>query len=667
VIVEIGHFALILALLVAAVQGTLPLAGAARGIGAWMGLAAPAALIQAGLICIAFAALTYAHVTSDFSVLNVINNSHSLKPMLYKVAGVWGNHEGSMVLWVAILALFGAAVAAFGSNLPPSLRARVLAVQGLIGFGFLLFVLFTSNPFERVIPAPIDGNDLNPLLQDPGLAFHPPFLYLGYVGFSMAFSFAVAALIEGKVDAAWARWVRPWTLAAWSSLTLGIAMGSWWAYYELGWGGWWFWDPVENASFMPWLAGTALLHSAVVVEKRDTLKGWTIFLAILTFALSLLGTFLVRSGVLTSVHAFATDPTRGVFILGLLVIVIGGAFTLFALRGPSLRGGGLFQPISREGALLFNNLLLCTAVATILLGTLYPLLLDAVSGAKISVGAPFFNSVFVPIMVPLASAMAIGPLLTWKRSDMTAALGKLKIAGAAAAVVVAITWWIQTDGPLLALLGMALATWLFVGALVEMLGRARLFTGPFEQSLARLGRQQRSSWGMTVAHMGMAIVIAGVTGSSAWKQESIQAMKPGDAVTVGGYTYVFGGAVPAVGPNYRLTRATFTVTRDGEPVAVLHPENRFYPVQGTATTEAAIRTTLWGDLYAVVGDPQGTDGTYVTRLYFNPLVAWIWLGALTMVLGGLLSLSDRRHRVGAPTRRATPADAPASAPAPIQS
>jgi cytochrome c-type biogenesis protein CcmF len=658
-IVEAGHFSLILALLVAAVQGTLPLIGAGRNDAAWMAVATPAALLQAVLIIAAFAALTYAHVVSDFSVLNVYENSHSLKPMLYKVAGVWGNHEGSMLLWVLILALFGGAVAIAGTNLPPSLKARVLAIQGLIGTGFLLFILFTSNPFARLIPPPTDGRDLNPLLQDPGLAFHPPFLYLGYVGFSMAFSFAVAALIEGRVDAAWARWVRPWTLAAWTFLTLGIAMGSWWAYYELGWGGWWYWDPVENASFMPWLAGTALLHSAVVVEKRDALKGWTIFLAIVTFALSLLGTFLVRSGVLTSVHAFANDPARGIFILCLLIAVIGGAFVLFALRGPTLQGGGLFQPVSREGALLLNNLLLSTAVASVLLGTLYPLFLDAIGGDKVSVGPPFFNAVFLPLMVPLVVAMAVGPMLSWKRSDLGQALSRLTLALAAAAVIAAATWYFQSNGPLLAVLGMALAAWLFIGSLLELLDRLRVFENT-KGILARLGRQQRSSWGMTVAHMGLAVVIAGVTASSAWKVESIRAMKPGERVIVGGYEYEFEGTKPGAGPNYSTVRGRFTVRHNGDVVAVMEPEKRFYPVQGTTTTEAAIRTTATGDLYAVVGDTDEASGTTVTRLYFNPLVSWIWIGALIMVAGGLLSLSDRRHRVGAPARRRNPAGSEAA-------
>ena len=658
---ELGHFALALALCVAVLQGILPLAGAQRGDAQWMAVAKPAAICQAALVLVSFACLTHLYVTSDFSVLNVASNSHTDKPLLYKISGVWGNHEGSMLLWVLILALFGAAVGLFGGNLPPTLKARALSIQALIAVGFYLFILFTSNPFERLFPPPLNGRDLNPLLQDPGLAFHPPMLYLGYVGFSMAFSFAIAALIEGRVDAAWARWVRPWTLAAWCFLTAGIGLGSWWAYYELGWGGWWYWDPVENASFIPWLAGTALLHSATVVEKRDTLKGWTILLAIITFSMSLLGTFLVRSGVLTSVHAFATDPTRGVFILVLLIIVIGGSLALYAWRGPQLVATGLFQPVSREGALLFNNLVMATAAAVVLLGTLYPLLLDAVGGGKVSVGAPFFNAVFIPIMLPMIVAMAAGPLLTWKRADLRAALIRLWPAMAAAALAAAAAWVAVTDGPVMGVVGLALAAWLGVGTLVELADRLRLGREPLGQMLSRLTRQPRASWGMTLGHMGLAIAIAGMTGAGAWVTESIQTMAPGDKVTVAGYTFQFDGAVPTRGPNYTATTGRFTVTRDGRPVTVLTPEKRVYDVSGTPTTEAAIETRLSGDLYAVIGDTDGGKGGYVTRIYFNPLVAWMWGGVLVMILGGAVSLSDRRHRVGAPQGRRTPAAEPAGA------
>ena len=528
--VEVGHFALILALLVAVLQGSVPMVGAARGNLACMELAQSAAMAQLLLVAVSFGCLMHAYIVSDFSVYIVAANSHSAKPLLYKIAGTWGNHEGSMLLWVLILTIFGGAVAAFGGNLPPGLRARALAVQAWIATGFYLFILLTSNPFARLDPPPIDGRGLNPLLQDPGLAFHPPFLYLGYVGFSMAFSFGVAALIEGRVDASWARWVRPWTLAAWTFLTCGIALGSWWAYYELGWGGWWYWDPVENASLLPWLSGTALLHSAVVVEKRDALKSWTVFLAIVTFSLSLLGTFLVRSGVLTSVHAFAVDPARGVFILALLVIVIGGSLALFAWRGPQLSPGGLFQPISREGGLLLNNLLLSTAAAAVLLGTLYPLILEATGGGKISVGPPFFNAVFIPLMLPLVVAMAVGPLLPWKRGDLASALARLWAAALAAMIAALAGWLIYDARGAAGLLGLALAAWLFVGTLVEFAGRLGLFEVPLGTSLRRARNLPRAAWGMTLAHAGLAVVIAGMTASSIWNEERIQVMRPGDHV-----------------------------------------------------------------------------------------------------------------------------------------
>ncbi|MCW5698726.1 MAG: heme lyase CcmF/NrfE family subunit [Rhodospirillales bacterium] len=649
--VELGHFSLVLALVVALVQGTIPLLGAHRNDHDLMMVARTAAIAQMLLVGIAFAALVHAYMVSDFSVRSVVMNSNSLKPMLYKISGTWGNHEGSMLLWVLILAVFGGVLAWFGGSLPPALKARALAVQAWLAFGFYLFILLTSNPFERLVPPAVDGRGLNPLLQDPGLAFHPPFLYLGYVGFSMAFSFAIAALIEGRVDAAWARWVRPWTLVAWVFLTIGITLGAWWAYYELGWGGWWYWDPVENASFMPWLAGTALLHSAIVVEKRDALKGWTVFLAIVTFGLSLLGTFLVRSGVLTSVHAFAVDPARGVFILALLLIIIGGSFALFAWRGPSLKGGGLFQPISREGGLLLNNLLLSVAAAAVLVGTLYPLVYQAITDGKISVGPPFFNAVFVPLMAPLLVAMAVGPLLPWKRGDLSPALRRLWVAAVAVLGVTAVVWSQVTDMSLFGFLGMALAAWLLVGTLVELAGRIRLFRAPITDSLRRLARLPRSALGMTLAHAGLAIAIAGMAGAGAWKIERIQVMAPGDTVTVAGFTYTFEGAQPTRGPNYIATRGTFTVTRNGKPVATLEAEKRRYPVEKRETTEAAIHPTFWGDLYVVIGDQKNTDGAHVTRIYFNPMIGWLWAGVAVMVIGGAVSLSDRRHRVGAPSRR----------------
>ena len=647
---EVGHFALILALGVALVQAVLPLVGAQRGYASWIALATPAALAQCALVLLSFACLTAAYVMSDFSIANVAQNSHTAKPLLYKITGVWGNHEGSLLLWIVILTLFGAAVALFGKNLPATLRARVLSVQGAVGIGFLAFILFTSNPFARVFPPPVDGRGLNPLLQDPGLAFHPPFLYLGYVGFSMAFSFAIAALIEGRVDPAWARWVRPWTLVAWCFLTVGIALGSWWAYYELGWGGWWFWDPVENASFMPWLAGTALLHSAIVVEKRDALKSWTILLAILTFSLSLLGTFLVRSGVLNSVHAFATDPARGAFILGFLVLVTGGSLALYAVRAPALKSGGLFQPLSREGALVFNNLLLTTAAGAVLLGTLYPLFLDALTGQKVSVGAPYFNSVFVPLMTPLVAATAVGPFLAWKRADLVGALQRLWVAFGAVAVAVAASWWWLAGGPLLALLGVGLGVWLLVGTLVELAERLKILRVPLVDSIARARHLPRATWGMSIAHAGLAMVILGITVSETWSVERQQILRPGDTVVVGPVRYAFIGAEAVQGPNYAATRGAFRVTEGSGSERLMQPETRRYASPPMETTEAAIHTSPVADLYAVVGEPDGKGG-FATRLYYKPMVSWIWFGALIMVAGGLVSLSDRRHRVGVPARR----------------
>ena len=647
---ELGHFALLLALLVAVVQGTLPMAGAARGHRPWMAVARPAALLQLALLATAFLALMQAYVASDFTVLNVASNSHSAKPLLYKIAGVWGNHEGSLLLWVLILALFGAMVALFGANLPDTLRARVLGVQAWVAVGFLTFAILTSNPFERLFPPPPDGNDLNPLLQDPGLAFHPPMLYAGYVGFSMAFSFAIAALIEGRVDAAWARWVRPWTLLAWCFLTAGIALGSWWAYYELGWGGWWFWDPVENVSFMPWLLGTALLHSAIVVEKRDALKAWTILLAILTFSLSLIGTFIVRSGLLTSVHAFATDPGRGLFILMLLVITIGGSLLLFAVRAPALKAGGLFAPISREGGLVLNNLLLATACATVFLGTLYPLFLDAMGGGTVSVGAPFYNATFVPLMMPLIAAMAIGPMLPWKRADLRGILNRLSFAAAAALAVMALVFYLRDGGPLYAVFGLGFAAWLFLGTLTEWAERIKLFRVPPAESWTRAVTLPRAAYGMTLAHAGMAVAIAGMIASSAWKAEDIRVMRPGERLTLAGYEYLLETVESGRGPNYTRETASFAVSRGGQELVRLYPEKRFYPVQRMPTTEAAIHTTAFADLYAVIGDADGTGG-WTVRIYHEPLVPWIWLGCFLMMAGGFLSLTDRRLRIGVASRR----------------
>jgi cytochrome c-type biogenesis protein CcmF len=650
---EIGHFALILAFGVALLQAFLPLIGAARNDHRLMGFAPVAAIVQCVLIALAFGALVRCYVVSDFSVLNVAANSHTDKPLLYKVTGVWGNHEGSMLLWVLILGLYGLSVALWGRSLPPALRARALAVQGMIASGFIAFILFTSNPFLRLYPVPQNGEGLNPILQDPGLAFHPPFLYLGYVGFSMAFSFAIAALIEGRVDAAWARWVRPWTLAAWCFLTLGIAMGSWWAYYTLGWGGWWYWDPVENASFMPWLAGTALLHSSIVAEKRGALKSWTILLTIIAFSLSLLGTFLVRSGALTSVHSFASDPRRGIFILALLVLTTGGSLILYALQAPALKEDGLFAPISREGGLLLNNMLLAAAAGTVLLGTLYPLFTDALALDKVSVGPPFFNMTFIPLMVPLVAAMAVGPLLPWKRGDLAGALMRLRAVFIIALAVGIATWFIAggSSGPIWAAGAFGLAAWLAGGCMLEYSERILLFRVPLAQSFRRAMQLPRAAYGMTIAHMGMAVLIIGIAGSTAWKTEKIQIMRPGDTVTVAGYALTLKGVEdPVPGPNYTAMRATFTASRNGKLIATLRPEKRLYTMPPRPTTNAAIHTNLLGDIYAVIGEPDGKGG-YVTRLYYNPLVPWIFIGAVIMTLGGGVSLTDRRHRIAAPTAR----------------
>ena len=648
-VAELGLFALVLAFMVSIVQGTVPFIGAHLDRPNWMAVAVPAALLQLFLISAAFAALTTLYVTSDFSVLNVVQNSHSTKPLLYKVSGVWGNHEGSMLLWVLILAAFGSAVALFGRNLPPKLKVRVLSVQSWIAIGFLSFSLFTSNPFERVFPAPFDGRDLNPLLQDPGLAFHPPMLYMGYVGFSMAFSFAVAALIEGRVDAAWARWVRPWTLLAWIFLTGGIALGSWWAYYELGWGGWWFWDPVENVSLMPWLMGTALLHSAVVVEKRDTLKAWTVLLAILTFSLSLIGTFIVRSGLLTSVHAFATDPTRGVYILALLIIAIGGSLALFAWRGPQLSGGGLFQPVSREAGLVLNNVLLSVSCLIVFAGTMSPLIFEAFD-QKISIGVPYYNITFVPVMIPLLFLMALGPFLSWKRADLAGVLGHFRAIGVICFLAALATYYLNEGGGVLSALALAFALWLFLGTLLEWVERTRVFRTAPRDSWRRVKGMPRAAHGMTLAHAGLAIAIFGMIGASNWTEEAIEVMRPGETIELGTYSYTLEGVEEGEGPNYLRQTARFTVRKDGEEVAVLEPENRIYPVQGMPTTEAAIRTSFVEDLYAVIGEADGAGG-FAVRIYNKPLVPWLWFGSIMMVIGGFVSLSDRRLRVGAPRRK----------------
>ena len=646
-IAESGHYALVLALGLALIQSIVPLVGARWRDPALMNVARSTALAQLGFVAASFAALVTLHVTSDFSVANVFENSHSLKPLIYKITGVWGNHEGSMLLWVSILALFGALVAAFGNNLPLTLRARVLAVQAWVAGAFYLFILTTSNPFLRLPHPPIEGRDLNPVLQDIGLAVHPPMLYLGYVGFSISFSFAIAALLEGRIDAAWARWVRPWTLMAWIFLTLGIAMGSYWAYYELGWGGWWFWDPVENASLMPWLAGTALLHSALVMEKRDALKVWTILLSILTFSLSLLGTFLVRSGVLTSVHAFASDPTRGVFILLILCVFIGGSLTLFAGRASALKQGGLFAPISREGALVLNNLFLTTACATVFIGTLYPLALEVLTGDKISVGAPFFNLTFAPLFIPLMVAVPFGPMLAWKRGDLLGAMQRLLAAGIAALLAIAVAWAWARGGSALAPLAIGLAVFVIAGALSDLAERVGLFRLPLASSASRAMGLPRSVWGTAFAHAGIGVALIGIVCETTWNSEYIGTMKPGDAISVAGYQMTLEGLIQQQGPNYRELVAPFTVRLDGERLAVMTPSKRTFTTRGMSTTEAALLTRGASQLYISLGDPTA-DGGITARIYHKPLVLLIWFGPVLMAFGGLLSLSDRRLRVGAP-------------------
>ena len=648
-IVETGHYALVLALALALVQFAIPFVGARLNDVALMRVARPAAIAQFAFIALAYGTLTYAHVVSDFSLVNVIENSHSLKPFIYKISGVWGNHEGSMLLWVLVLSLCGALIALFSAAIPDRLRADALAVQGLIGAAFLLFILLTSNPFARVSPAPWEGRDLNPILQDPGLAIHPPLLYLGYVGFSIVFSFAAAALIGGRIDAAWARVVRPWTLFAWIALTLGIAMGSYWAYYTLGWGGFWFWDPVENASLMPWLAGTALLHSAAVMEKREALKIWTIFLSILAFSLSLLGTFLVRSGVLTSVHAFASDPERGVFILAILVFFIGGALALFAIRAGALPTGGLFAPISREGALVLNNLLLSASCATVVIGTLYPLALEALTGEKISVGAPFFNTVLIPVALPLAALMPIGQMLPWKRGDLVAALQRLRIAFVLG-VLAAAGFAAAFGTPFLSVVTAGIAIYLIVGGFSDIAQRVALRTTSL---WSRLRGVPLSAWGTSIAHAGMGLTLLGLA-ATGWGVETIVEMKPQQSYDVGPYQLSITAITPRNGPNYSEIYAEMEVRKNGATLAHIEPAKRFYQARKMARSEAGIVTHGLGQIYAAIGDSH-PDGAIDARLYYKPLVTLIWIGALVMAFGGTCSLADRRLRIG--VARRTPATA----------
>ena len=638
---EVGQFALILALLLALVQSAAPLWGAARGDGVLMAVGRAAARLQAGFVILAFGCLAYAYVTSDFSVALVAAHSNTAQPLPYRFAATWGSHEGSMLLWVLILAIFGGGVAFFGGTLRETLQARVLGVQGLIGMAFLSFLIFTSNPFLRLSPAPLEGTELNPLLQDPGLVVHPPMLYLGYVGFSMAFCFAVAALIEGRVDAAWARWVRPWVLAAWIPLTLGITMGSAWAYYELGWGGWWFWDPVENASLMPWLLGTALLHSALVLERRGALVSWTILLAILTFSLSLIGTFLVRSGILTSVHAFAVDPRRGVYVLGIIVLTTGASLALYAWRAPAIRSGAVFQPVSREGGITLNNLFLTALCATVFLGTFSPVFIEMMNGDKISVGPPYYARTFAPLAIPLLLIAAFGPMLNWKRDAVRQTLTRLRIPAAIAGLVLLVALLLGGLKGAVTAGGLGLAAWLLLGS-AAILGRR------WWAQRAYLGRAIRTTpramVGLTLAHAGVGLLVLGITGVTSWHSDKVVSMRPGDSVVFAGRTLTLTTLETVNGPNYEARQARLTVTGEGAPYTLIS-ERRFFPSAQSQTTEAGIHVRPQGNLYVSVGEESATG--VVVRMWDHPLIVWIWLGGVTMALGGAVSLSDRRLRLGA--------------------
>ena len=641
---ELGHFALILALCVALAQGVLPLAGAARGNRAWMSMARPSALLLLLLVVIAFACLTYAFVTNDFSVKYVAEHSNSKLPLAYRISGVWGGHEGSLLLWTLMLGLWMSAVSIFSRTLPEEMLARVLGIMGLVSVGFFIFMLFASNPFERLLPAAADGRDLNPLLQDPGMVFHPPMLYMGYVGFSVAFAFSMAALIDGRLDATWARWSRPWTTVAWAFLTLGIALGSGWAYYELGWGGWWFWDPVENASFMPWLVGTALIHSLAVTEKRGAFRIWTVFLAILAFSLSLLGTFLVRSGVLTSVHAFATDPRRGIFILAFLAAVIGSSLVLFAWRASKVGLGGRFALVSRESMLLTNNALLLVAAGAVLLGTLYPLVLDALGMGKISVGPPYFETVFVPLMAPALFMMGLGPLARWKQASLPELALRLRWALAVSFAVAIITPLLMGGWSTMVAFGLLLAAWIVGSSVVNL--KAQLGRASARNLGSRLSQLSGSYYGMLLAHLGVAAFIVGVTLVKGYEAETDVRMEVGDTAHLGGYAFKFAAVNEVKGPNYVASRGTFEVTRGSEPVTILNSEKRMYTVQNMPMTEAAIDAGMLRHLYVALGEPLSAT-TWIVRVYHKPFISWIWIGCLMMGVGGFLAAFDRRYRVKA--------------------
>ena len=641
---EIGHFVLWLALALSLALGVVPLVGAQRGRADWMALARPATGVLFVLVAISFASLTVAFVQHDFSVQYVATNSNSALPLEYRIAAVWGGHEGSLLLWLLMQCGWMVAVALFSRNLPLPMLARILSVMSLTLVGFLLFTLLTSNPFDRLVPAALDGRDLNPLLQDPGMIFHPPLLYMGYVGFAVAFAFAVAALIGGNLDAQWARWTRPWTTAAWVCLTLGIALGSWWAYYELGWGGWWFWDPVENASFMPWLVGTALIHSLAVTEKRGAFKAWTVLLAITAFSLSLLGTFLVRSGVLSSVHAFATDPARGLFILSFLTIVVGVSLALFAWRAPTVGLGTRFAQVSRESFLLANNVLLMVAMAAVLLGTLYPLVLDALGLGKISVGPPYFDTVFVPLMAPLVFLMGVGPLARWKEASIPDLARRLRWAAVVTVLAALGAGWAEGEISWMGSLGLAMAFWIVASLGVDLWERVRPAGGMRSSVLHRLGQLPRATAGMMVAHLGVAAFILGVTIVNTYEVERDVTMQVGDTTEIAGYVFTFRGVREVDGPNYAAVRGTIDVTKGDRAVVTMSPEKRVYRVQDSPMTEAAIYSRVTGDLYVSLGQPDD-KGAWVVRVYYKPFVTWIWGGCVLMALGGALAASDRRYRV----------------------
>lgn len=646
---EIGQFALIIALLLALTQAILPMIGASRGKQSWVAVAAPAGQAQFIFIAIAFCCLAYSFIINDFSVLNVATNSNSRLPLHYRLAATWGSHEGSLLLWSLMLGLWTAAVTLFSRHLPDDMVARVLSVMGVISVGFLLFMLLTSNPFDRLIPAAPDGRDLNPLLQDPAMVVHPPMLYMGYVGFSVAFAFAIAALIGGRLDATWARWSRPWTTVAWMFLTCGIALGSWWAYYELGWGGWWFWDPVENASFMPWLVGTALIHSLAVTEKRGGFKSWTVLLAIAAFSLSLLGTFLVRSGVLTSVHAFATDPKRGIFILAFLTLVIGGSLLLYASRAKQVGLGSKFEVVSRESLLLSNNVLLAVAAGSVLLGTLYPLIIDALGRGKLSVGPPYFNTVFVPLMVPAIFLMGVGPIARWKKASVPELAVRLRWAFLASLATALLLPFVFGEWKMLVSLGLLLATWVITTAAVNLWDRVKTTSGQLT-IWQKLRIQSRSYYGMHLAHLGVAVFIIGVTLVTGYQAEKDVRMSGGDTVSVGGYDFRMKGVTDIMGPNYRAARAEIEVTRGGEYFRTMYPEKRSYLVSENAMTETAIDTGLFRDLYVSLGEPL-PGGAWSVRVHYKPFVSWIWGGALLMAMGGGLAVSDRRYALAARKQR----------------